>query len=327
MESRYLNSLNKKNGYYELYINDSDEIINFFRPDKGNVKNLMINLKHRDEPNIMNSKYLGTWDATDTHILEKSLVYRGHGDYNWDLEPTYYRQPKNISFVFDEKTIEYQKESNILIQFQESCDLAGVQLPSDNDKLRKNQKLKIDHFFGKFNNCSGDWFSDDFFELAVFAQHYGVPTRLLDWTKNPFVASYFACSYALSSGYHEDKKISIWVLNSAELTGELKDVLEVLEPPKGINQHISHQQGVLTYTIAREEILQKFGFRPKLQDILEHYNSSHRLLKINIDFKEVIRLFDFCNYHNFNACHLFRGAYGAAQHTKDIMNLNKFSFI
>jgi catechol 2,3-dioxygenase-like lactoylglutathione lyase family enzyme len=59
---------------------------------------------------------------------------------------------------------------------------------------------------------SGDWL-----EWWALMQHYGAPTRLLDWTASPYVAAYFA----IESG--EDTDGLIWVLNDWALGDRMRE--------------------------------------------------------------------------------------------------------
>jgi len=60
-------------------------------------------------------------------------------------------------------------------------------------------------------NLSDDW------EALFFMQHYGVPTRLLDWTENPLIALHFALMLAPRSsrrkGIHYGGAAAVWVLD------------------------------------------------------------------------------------------------------------------
>jgi FRG domain len=52
---------------------------------------------------------------------------------------------------------------------------------------------------------------DDSFQWLALMQHYGAPTRLLDFTWSPYVAAFFALSRSLEDG-------AVWALNPASAT-------------------------------------------------------------------------------------------------------------
>jgi hypothetical protein len=59
-------------------------------------------------------------------------------------------------------------------------------------------------------------------EVLALMQHHGAPTRLLDWTRSPFVATFFAFNDVLA----EDKTCAVWAIRPAALAGENKKILE-----------------------------------------------------------------------------------------------------
>jgi len=92
-------------------------------------------------------------------ILEKHYfdMFRGNADGNWKLLPKIGRMFKLLEGYSDWKTF----EDDILERFQKYA----IQY------LKKEPKNII--------------------ECLVIGQHYGLPTRLLDWTKNPLKALFF----------------------------------------------------------------------------------------------------------------------------------------
>jgi hypothetical protein len=57
----------------------------------------------------------------------------------------------------------------------------------------------------------------DEWELLMTAQHYGVPTRLLDWTYSPLIAAHFA-----TAGQRKDIAAAIWQLDWRQLHAAFK---------------------------------------------------------------------------------------------------------
>lgn len=73
-----------------------------------------------------------------------------------------------------------------------------------------NELFILKAFSSLYRNYTSERFQERSSEFYSFMQHYGVPTRLLDWTENGFYALFFAIK---DGAYDKDVQRVVWVMN------------------------------------------------------------------------------------------------------------------
>lgn len=107
----------------------------------------------------------------DSGSARDEIWWRGHADVDWELLPAVFR-PRHRNF-----------ERELALRFMRRA------------KTRHSGVLPA-------SDAWPDW--------LFLMQHYGLPTRLLDWSRSPFVASVFA----VESG--PDRPGAIWAISPTE---------------------------------------------------------------------------------------------------------------
>ena len=92
------------------------------------------------------------------------VIYRGQANSEWEIDSSFARMMK----------------SHPNIRMIDSLHIEEDMLTYFSDRARLYKEIPIN----RENLNVFDWWS--------FMQHYGAPTRMLDWTLSPYVALYFA---------------------------------------------------------------------------------------------------------------------------------------
>jgi hypothetical protein len=138
------------------------------------------------------------------------LLFRGHEKKRYKLLPSAFRDlsPNTINGYRAGQGNYEGVESDGFINFIEGMNSIGLHIePESFEYINQLSGEKKGYSSAKF----GDYAHGKMLKDLALAQHYGVPTRLLDFTLNPLVALFFATE-GIETGPKSKGNIGIWVI-------------------------------------------------------------------------------------------------------------------
>lgn len=265
-----------------------------------------------------------------TDTAPGARAYRGHGDSTWRLEPSIVRnrryQAQTRLSGLDTEHDSMHLENHFLLLFVNACDKAGLPVSGDSEKLRNflDDPSLVDRDQRNVSSAQASQWpgdSNEMLSLMAQAQHYGVPTRLLDWTTAPLIAAYFAAAAALrrwDEGLYDvplSRKLAIWELD-IDASARYRSDFEIKRAPGSVSAHLPAQRGIFTLIKGRRV--------PNLC-LEEQPEAAHFLTRHSLSVRDIPALMRECDRHGHSAATLFPDYEGAARHAEEIFLIHELS--
>jgi len=228
--------------------------------------------------------FIEAMQVPDHNKASGEFVYRGQRGFDWHLSST-------LARLFDGGSVPGDKESKLLHEFRLAMRGRGLDISNLAEQ-----------------------------EIWAFGQHNGLRTPLIDWTKSPHVALFFAFNEPDQEG-KENASRAVFCLNMAAIRADDTLAEIIFEPTHHENARLVNQAGLFTVTPSGRDNLVTAILNELTDNGLIDPNNPNEVArfisKIHIPNEHRVECLNTLRKMNIHHANLFPDAGGASKYCND----------